>query len=252
MQKIKIKNSKGQSISAVIDLSVKNDGRLAILCPGYLDSKDYPHLVDLAKKFVTNGYDVVRFDPTGTWESEGEISDYTTSQYISDIKSVLDYISASKKYDEVLVGGHSRGGQVSIFFAAQDARVNVVFGIMPPSAAIDAKRKNDWEKAGFRISKRDLPKNTNKSIEFNVPFSYVLDCEKYDTLHFVKKIKVPLILFAGELDNVITPAEVKIIYEAAGDPKRFVLLKGINHDYRHSPKEIDEVNSQIIDNILLK
>src|SRR3989338_5134444 len=126
MEKVTIKNSLGKNISAIVTSPETKTDRLAILCPGYLDSKDYAHLVELAKTLVTKGYTTVRFDPTGTWESEGDISDYTTTQYLVDIKSVLEYMLREHNFKHVLLGGHSRGGQVAILYAARDARISLI------------------------------------------------------------------------------------------------------------------------------
>ena len=123
--KTKIPSSKGR-LSAVIHYSKSESEKLAILCSGYLDSKDYKHLVSLAEVLNNAGYTVVRFEPTGTWESEGNISDYTNTQYLEDIKNVLEYMLSQKKYTYVLLGGHSRGGQLSIIYAARDSRISFV------------------------------------------------------------------------------------------------------------------------------
>ena len=128
--KTNIPSSRG-SLAAAIHYPEQKTGRLAILCPGYLDSKDYKHLVGLAEELDKQGYTVVRFDPTGTWESEGHIADYTTTQYLEDIKHVLEYMLKQEDYTYILVGGHSRGGQVSILYAARDPRISVGLGIRP-------------------------------------------------------------------------------------------------------------------------
>ncbi len=56
----KIPSSKGK-LSAVIHYPKNEFGKLAILCPGYLDSKDYKLLVGLAEVLNNIGYTVVRF-----------------------------------------------------------------------------------------------------------------------------------------------------------------------------------------------
>src|SRR3989344_8435825 len=117
MEKLKIPNPKGQNIAAVIHQPETAMGKLAILCPGFLDTKDYAHLVELAKSLANEGYTVVRFDPIGTWESGGDISDYTTSEYLEDIKTVIEYMLHEGNYKHILLGGHSRGAMVSIIYA---------------------------------------------------------------------------------------------------------------------------------------
>ena len=65
--KLKIQNR----ISAVIDYPETESKGLVILCPGYLDTKDYKRLVQLGIDLAQAGFTTVRFDPTGTWESDG-------------------------------------------------------------------------------------------------------------------------------------------------------------------------------------
>ncbi|MBS3169657.1 alpha/beta hydrolase [Candidatus Woesearchaeota archaeon] len=245
-----IPSTKG-NLASVIHFPKKQTDKLAILCPGYLDSKDYTHLVSLAELLCTQGFTVVRFDPAGTWESEGVISDYTTSQYLKNIKNVLEYMLTKANFNLILLGGHSRGGEVSILYAVGDTRINVVLGIMPSHGLVTGQKRNTWKEAGVSVSQRDLPNDKTKKIEFRVPFHYVLDRERYDALEDVKKIKVPLILIAGELDDIVPPKMVKELFDNANSPKEFFVIPNIGHDYRHNMKEIMLINKIILEKILV-
>jgi hypothetical protein len=68
---IKIPSKDNKNIAAAIHCPDIDTDRLVILCPGNVDSKDYDHLVKLAKAFASQGYTAVRFDPIGTWEFAG-------------------------------------------------------------------------------------------------------------------------------------------------------------------------------------
>ncbi|MEK9130312.1 MAG: alpha/beta hydrolase [Patescibacteria group bacterium] len=244
----KILSTKGYLAVAIHYPKNKTD-KLAILCLGYLDSKDYGGLVGLAETLEKQGYTVVRFEPTGTWKSEGNISDYTTSQYLEDIGNVLNYMLNQANYKQILLGGHSRGGQVSILYAARDSRVSIVLGIMPSSGPIQGKHRKEWEKVGVSISQRDLPNDKNKTREFRVPFNHVLDKDQYDAVGDAKKIKVPIILIAGELDDLVLPDEVKKIYNNANEPKKFLVIPNIGHNYRHNDSEVKIVNEKILEQL---
>jgi len=246
--KTKIPSTKG-NLAAIVHHSEKKTDKLTILCPGYLDSKDYKHLVDLAEVLSEQGYNVVRFEPTGTWESEGDISDYTTSQYLEDIKNVLEYMLSQASYKQILLGGHSRGGQVSILYAARDSKISVVLGIMPSSGPIAGQRREEWKKTGVSVSQRDLPNDKDKKIEFRVPFHHVLDRDQYDAVGDVKKIKARIILIAGELDDLVPPNDVKEIFDNADEPKNFLVISGIGHDYRHNDSEVTMVNKKILEQL---
>lgn len=250
IEKLKIPSNKG-NLAAVIYHPLIKSNKLAILCPGYLDSKNYQHLIDLAITLSKHKYTTVRFNPTGTWESEGKISDYTTSQYLKDIKNVLEFMLKRAKYKQILLGGHSRGGQISILYAAKDPRINIVLGIMPSTNFDNEKTRKEWEKIGFRISKRNLPQNKNKHIEFHVPANHLKNWDQYDVIKSVKKIKSPIILIAGELDKNVTPQKVKKIFDNANEPKKFLLIPNIGHDYRNNKKEIAIINKKIIEQLNL-
>ena len=248
MEKVKIPNSKGQNVAAVIERPKAKTEKLAILCPGFLDTKDYDHLVELAKVLADRGYTVVRFDPTGTWESEGEITDYTTSQYLSDVKSVLEYMLRESGYKNILLGGHSRGGMVSILYAARDPRISAVVGIMPssPHSAFIKHRREQWKRGGFRISKRDAP-GTSEKREFRVPYAHAGDRDKFNVLKDVKRVHVPVVLLTGSLDVTVLPENVREIFDKANEPKQFIAIPKIGHDYRHNLSEIKIVNDKILE-----
>ncbi len=245
MKDIKIPSTKG-NLDATIHEAETN--KLAIICPGFLDSKDYTGLLELAKRLNERGYLVVRFDPTGVWESDGDISDYTITQYLKDIENVLKYMLQQKDYKHILLGGHSRGGQMSILYAARDPRISSVIGIMPSAGPIKGKKREDWKKTGY-FGKRDLPFDREKIIEFNVPFNHVLDRDQYDAFGDIKKIKVPIILVAGELDELVPPEEVKKLYANANQPKKFIPIPKIGHDYRFNDDEVELVNKKILEKL---
>lgn len=248
IEKIRIK-SKNSAIAAVIHYPQKIEEKLAILLPGYLDSKDYAHLIALAEDLKNKGYTVVRFDPTGTWESGGTIADHTVSQQFEDVKSVLEYMLHKSAYKHILLGGHSRGGLVSILYATKDPRISAVLALMPPPILIRTVNKRkiiQWEKDGFRISVRDIPGKKIEKKEFRVPYANMKKDRRYNVLGEINNLRVPLLLIAGEGDDVVFPDDVKKIYDQANEPKKFTIIKNINHDYRLRKRDIKIVNREIL------
>lgn len=243
-EKIKIKSIKG-FLSAIIHRPQHDSKKLAILCPGYLDTKDYSHLVSLSDDLCKNGFVSVRFDPTGTWESDGEIKDYTISQYLLDIESVLNHMGSQEEFKSVLLGGHSRGGQASILYAAKDPRITHVLGIMPSHYPIRPEKMEKWKNIGIKTSYLDVP-GDHCSKTFDVPFSYVTDRDQYDTIEAVRKIKAPILLIAGANDKIATPKEVYELYSNAGNIKNFIELPGMDHNYRLNDEDIRRINETIL------
>jgi alpha-beta hydrolase superfamily lysophospholipase len=250
IENMRIPSTKGELSASVHHPESEND-RLAVLCPGFLDSKDYRHLVILADRLCEEGFTVVRFDPIGVWESLGDISEYTMTQYLEDIRSVLEYMLHPGTYRQVLLGGHSRGGQMSILYAARDARITHVLGIMPSYGPIDGDRREEWERTGVCVSGRDVPGDENGKIEYRVPFGHVLDRDRYDVIEDLKKVHVPVLLFSGGQDDIVPSRIVEDIYDAANEPKCYVEIPEARHDYRFDESVIRAVNDVILERLKL-
>ncbi len=247
MEKVEIQSTKGK-VAAVIHRPKVKTGGLAVLCPGYLDSKDYDHLLSLANDLADLGYTTVRFDPIGTWESEGDISDYTVTQYLDDVKSVIEHMLSYENYEKIILCGHSMGGFISILYAIRDTRISVVLAIMPPYSIMQVfnnEMLQKWEKEGFRVYFKEIS-NSQEMKKFNVPYPDVENLKQYNVLNEAENLKIPLILVAGELDTLISPENVRLIYDNANEPKQFILLKGVHHEYRYNVGEINNVNKSIL------
>ncbi len=247
MEKVEIQSTKGKLAAAIHRPKVKT-GRLAILCPGFLDSKDYDHLLNLANGLTDLGYTTVRFDSTGIWESEGDISGYTITQYLEDVKNVVEYMLRNENYEKIILCGHSIGGFVSILYAINDSRISVILAIMPPHSLALIVNKDimgKWKKEGFKTFLKDIP-NSQENKKFNVPYPDIRDLKQYNVLNEVEKLQIPLILIAGELDNIIPPEDVELIYTKAKEPKQYILLKGVHHEYRYNINEIKKINQAIL------
>jgi pimeloyl-ACP methyl ester carboxylesterase len=242
-----IPSSKGNIATAIHHLSTETD-KLAILCPGYLDTKDYAHLVKLCDELAACGYTAVRFDPTGTWESGGDISDYNATQSLSDVRTILEHMILERDYKHILLGGHSLGGHIAMQYASQDPRISVVLALMSPYSLRRPLYKDGiekWENRGYRTSKRQIP-GRNEKREFSVPYSNAEDRLKYNVTDSIRHFRGLLILIGGELDDRIFMEDLRLIYDNANEPKKLIIIKGIAHNYRHNDRDIDIVNQNIL------
>ncbi|EKD43703.1 MAG: hypothetical protein ACD_72C00167G0001 [uncultured bacterium] len=81
---------------------------------------------------------------------------------------------------------------------------------------------------------------------FKVPYSFIEDALNYNVLKVIKQITKPILFIAGEKDETAPLHLVQQIYDQANQPKKFVVIKNIGHDYRLNPEEIKLVNQQVI------
>lgn len=82
----------------------------ALLVPGFTGSKE--DFTDLLPMLAAAGYRTYAYDQRGQWESEGpdEVSGYTMTDFVGDLRGVVDQISPDAPLHLV---GHSFGGYVS-------------------------------------------------------------------------------------------------------------------------------------------
>ena len=175
--------------------------------------------------------------------------DYSISEYLENITQVIN--SVKKTYSnlkKIILVVHSIGGMVAIIYASMHKEISGVVSIMPPQTYFreeNSKRDAEWAKEKYRLSERHLPWDETKVIQFNVPYSFAEDAKKYSALESVSKVKVPLFLIAGGQDTLIPPESIKEIYNKANQPKEFILLKEVGHDFRKNKKETEIVNATI-------
>lgn len=244
MAKQKILGTKGNIAIAIHG----NGSNLIIICPGKLDSKDYPHLIDLAERFAQIGYTAVRMDPTGTWESDGTDDDFTTTQYLLDVKAIIDHMLQHRAYDQIIIAGHSMGGYISLLATTMDERITGAIAIMSPYALNrpgNTEKLEEWEQVGFRVSKRDIP-NSNEFRFYKLPYAHAKDRLQYNILERKDGIKVPVLLVAGEKDDKVKANDVKKLCDELNTRKEYLEIEGVGHDYRKRRDEIEKINTLIM------
>lgn len=214
----------------------ENAEKLALCLPGRLDTKDYVHMQSHVDFLAGLGYLALSFDPPGTWESAGDISLYTTQNYLKAIKEVIAHYANRP----TVVMGHSRGGSMAMLAGIHIPEVTHFVSVMShygPSAKPEGSN-------GVRISYRDLPPGTEETKgkkQFALPMSYFDDSTEYSGLEACTKQKL---FFLGKDDDLVLPEDVRESYDLAAEPKKLIELDS-DHDYRYRPEIIGEVEREV-------
>jgi pimeloyl-ACP methyl ester carboxylesterase len=221
----------------------KSAKKLALVLPGRLDTKDYPHCRSHVEFLASKGYYAVSFDPPGTWESPGGIELYTMTNYL---KAVNELIELLGNKPTVLVG-HSRGGSMAMLGGTTIPQVTHFVAVMSrPSSSIPVDEQ-EYIAKGINFSYRDTPPNNSEDqVRFDLPFSYFEDAKQYNMSEDLKSCNKPKLFFYGTQDTLITPESVKEMYKYAAEPKQIHELNS-EHGYRKHPEIIEEVNRVIGD-----
>lgn len=220
----------------------KDSEYLILLLPGRLDTKDYVNFTSLLESLKDLGL-VVCIDPPGTWESPGDLSLFTTTNYLKAINELIEYFGNKK----TILIGHSRGGTVSMLLCSHPSVAGIAL-LLPNFGSPTPPNKKDRER-GYRISLRDtLPgdKETPEQIEFKLPLFYWEDGAKYDPVATLLSCKKPKLVISGSRDKFVEEEEAKTICDRLHEPKVFKTVD-TEHDYRRNKVAVDEVNAIVYD-----
>jgi pimeloyl-ACP methyl ester carboxylesterase len=222
--------------------------KLAIICPGFFNSKNCRDMVRLAEMFAENGYTAVRFNPAGTWESSGDVSDYSVAGCVEDMRDIHREMWKESAYSHTIVCGHCVGGTAALLYAAKYDDVSASVAIMPlvplSLGFIDTcyglKEKEMVPCEKVRLSLCEKIKT------FSVPYSFFEKFKNSGFLSEVAKITCPVFLFAGEFDLLASPGKVYDLYRViTSGNKTYLSISGVTHDYHATQAETDKVNSML-------
>src|SRR3989344_1837263 len=191
MEKLFIKNRKGQKIAVIVEKNVDQRG-LTFVMHGLGGFKEQDHIQTFADAFKEKGYTVIRFDTTNTFgESDGNYEDATTTNYYEDLEDVIKWAAQQSWHQEPFVlTGHSLGGLCTTLFAEKYPKKvralapisTVVSGMLSTQTKTYKDTVEQWEKTGWRVRERSA--GGAKKLKC----SHMQDRLKYDLLLHAQKL----------------------------------------------------------------
>ncbi len=194
----------------------------------------------LSEYLEKHGIISLRFDFSGSGESEGNYEDSSIQKHAEDLDAAVDYIESLKQAKGVYLIGYSYGGMVCAFYAAKFGRVSgiatvsSVFTYHDPrlllSGLVGLKR---WIKKGYiRKGGHGMLINNYMSIR-GIRMGEV-----------VRQAKCPFLIFHGSEDELVSFKHALGYYENARS-KRLHILEGASHFF---PKKYDIETAREIEN----
>ncbi len=151
------------------------------------------------------GFSVLAVDYRGFGKSTNKLPSETSAY--EDARAAWDWLAKKFPDHPRYIFGHSLGGPIAINLAAEveDEKGTIVESTFTSIADVIGTTEWSW-----------------------VPFSMLLT-QRFEAVAKVAKIGSPLLVMHGDSDRLIQPTLGKKLYEAAAEPKRFVLVKGGSH-----------------------
>jgi fermentation-respiration switch protein FrsA (DUF1100 family) len=176
--------------------------------------------VPLARALTGRGFGVLLMDYRGYGGNPGSPSE---AGLLLDAKASIAYVGSRPdvEADKVVYFGESLGAAVALAVAQKH----------PPSALV------------LRSPFTSLPDVASVHYPY-IPTGLLRD--RYPSIDTIGTLDVPVLVIAGSQDTIIPIAQSRELFDAAPEPKRFVIIDGADHNdaaLSHGPELIDEVVS---------
>jgi alpha/beta superfamily hydrolase len=241
MKKVSFKNGKGLTLRGYIYEPKSKNGiyeTAIITLHGFPGSCESERVVKTAELLEKKGFLVLRFDFSGTNNSDGEFADKLMSNEVEDIKFSIDFLQNNFKFKKLILHGHSTGATDASLYAYRDNRIDklVLSGCidrLDTSVHLDftdLQVKDFWTKGYVTYKKRPGVKKSwlhNKKLNK----SFYDEFFKLDIQSAIKKYKKQLLVIHGSRDEDVPIKKAIALYNFANKPKKLVILKGADHKF---------------------
>lgn len=239
----------------------KAPSAVIVMCAGMTLTKEV-WLPANADWLCSQGYATLSFDYRGFGESEGPRNRLVPAMQVEDVRSAITFLEGVPEVDAGRLGlfGVSLGASVAVATAGVDTRVKATVAVAGPmdlgrvwrafpafaafqAKVVAARRKavTSGELSYIKLSRllasdpmtcsmieRDAPGIPQWRPE--VSFESLTDLFEFRPEAVVAQISPRAVMFvAPELDELIAQGELSSAFARAGEPKRFVTLKGVKH-----------------------
>jgi uncharacterized protein len=192
-------------------------GRTAVLvCNG--NGGDRSMRTPLAAALNRLGHSVLLFDYRGYGGNPGSP---TEDGLAADARAAQAWLAARPDVDQIVYFGESLGAAVAIGLAMQQPPAALVLRSPFTSLADVAAVHYPW-----------LPARR-------------LLLDRYPSVDRIASVSAPLLVIAGDRDDIVPESLSRRLYDAAGEPKRYVVIRGAGHndpDLLDGPLMLEEID----------
>lgn len=253
MEKIYIKNRKGQKLAVVVRKKEDQKG-LAFVMHGLGGFKEQDHIMIMVEAFQESGFTVITFDAANTiGESEGSFEEATITNYYEDLADVIQWSKIQPWYQEPFaLAGHSLGGICTGLFAEEFPEK--VLALAPVSTVVSGQLTLDahikyepdmyhtWKETGW-LEKESRSK---PGVMKRLPWSHNEDRLRHDLIPQAQKLLMPLLLIVGSKDISTPPEHVQQLFDAAPQPKELHVIEDAPHTFRDQ-RELRHIKELFLD-----
>ncbi len=206
----------------------------------------------LASALSKNGIAALRYDKRGVGKSQragGNEEELRFEHYISDAKDWVELLINDKRFNEVIIIGHSEGSLIGMV-AAQKKGIDKFISISGPGLSADKTLKAQLKSQPpevlniampiiDKLSQGDTVSEVNPLLYSLFRPSvqpYMISWFKYDPAKEIANLKIPVLVIQGSTDIQVSAADAKSL--AMANPRsQLKIIKGMNHIFKESESD---------------
>lgn len=218
---------------------------VVVFCHGFKGHKDWGGWPWWSERLAERGFATHRIDfslngvgPSGAHDDLEKFSRNTYGAEMEDLRAVLDgrdqwRLPDGVASEQIALVGHSRGGLVSLLYAATDSRVAAVVTLGAPgnSDRFGPEQKDEWRRQGV-LEIENARTGQKLPLDVSVLDDFERRRAEYDVPAAVARRPVPTLVIHGQEDETVPVAEAHQIHDHVADSrKRIVILSGTGHTF---------------------
>jgi uncharacterized protein len=192
---------------------VPGGGPAVLVCHG--NGGDRAGLADLAAALNARGHSVLLFDYRGFGGNPGQPAEEGTA---ADARAARAWLAKQPGVEKIVYFGESLGAAVALGLAVEE----------PPAALI----------------LRSPFTSLHEVAVVHYPVLPRLLADRYPSIDRIRSVHVPVMVIAGDRDDTVPEEMSRRLYDAANEPKKFVLVPGAGHndkEFVDGARMLDEI-----------
>lgn len=200
----------------------------------------------LSEELVKNDITVFSYDKRIIAQMlSGTVNEATLSfdDFVNDAKDVFTHFKKQKKYNKIIIAGHSEGSLIGMLAANNNA--DAYISLAGAGRTIDAvlveqiekqapflkeevQKDLDILKSGqtFELKNKMLASLFRESVQ-----PYMISWIKYNPQNEIKKLQIPVLLINGTKDLQVSVSEAELLKKAKPEAK-LVIIEDMNHIFK--------------------
>lgn len=205
--------------------------KIAVLCHGFLSSKNSSTNKTLTRLLVERGIATFRFDFFGHGESDGPFEQLTNTLAVAQALAALDLVR-QKGYHRIGVMGSSFGGLVATLTAAQRTDLACLALKCPVVDFAEELRLEFGEGEMAQWQSTDtVPNIMGGPSRVALRYAFYEDCMRQIAYEPARSITAPTVIVQGDKDEHVPLHQSRRLYEALRVEKHLELLPGADHQF---------------------